>query len=98
MKEEITSEIKSLLVESEGEREREREKERDVEATKTLNRGNVRNNIEEETENKTRNLYTPAKSVRINATQNAWINDAPSTNCNRISPLFPFTGFLRHSD
>ena len=70
LKEEITSEIKNLLVESQKEMLR---------LLKPETRENVRENAEEETENETRSFYTPTKSVRINSTQN---ND---TNISRDS-------------
>ena len=58
LKEEITSEIKNLLVESQKE------------ILKPETRGNIRENTEEEVEEETRNFYTPTKSVRISSTQN----------------------------
>ena len=61
LKEEITSEIKNHLVESQKEI---------LELLKPKRRENVRDNYDEETENETRNFYTPTKSVRINSTQN----------------------------
>ena len=61
MKEEITSEIKNLLIESQREM---------LELLKPKTRENVRDNFDEGTENKTRNFYTPTKSVRIKFTQN----------------------------
>ena len=61
LKEEITSEIRNLLVESQREMLR---------LLKPETRENVRENVEEETENKTRSFYTPTKSVSINSTQN----------------------------
>ena len=75
MKEEITCEIKNLLVESQRE------------MLKLLNcktGENVREIIEEETENETWNFYTPTKSVRINSTQ----NDDPSTSPNTPFQFF----------
>ena len=60
LKEEITSEIKNLLVESQKEMSR---------LLKPETRENVREGAEEETENETRSFYTPTKSVRINSTQ-----------------------------
>ena len=60
-KEEITSEIKNLLVESQREM---------LKLLKPETRENVRENVEEETENETRSFYTPTKSVRFNSTQN----------------------------
>ena len=59
LKEEITSEIKDLLIESQKEM---------LELLKPKTRENIRNNFDEETENETRNFYTPTKSVRINST------------------------------
>ena len=61
LKEEITSEIKNLLVESQKEMLR---------LLKPETRENVRENVEEERENETRSFYTPTKSVRINSTHN----------------------------
>ena len=61
LKEEITSEIKNLLVESQKEM---------LKLLKPETRGNIRENTEEEVEEETRNLYTPTKSVRISSTQN----------------------------
>ena len=61
LKEELTSEIKNLLIESQREM---------LELLKPKSRENVRDNFDEETENETRNFYTPTKSVRINSTQN----------------------------
>ena len=69
LKEENTSEIKSLLVESQREM---------LKLLKPKTGENVRENIEEETENETRNFCTPTKSVRINSTQ----NDDPSVSRN----------------
>ena len=61
LKEEITSEIKNLLVESQKEM---------LKLLKPETRGNIRENTEEEVEEETRNFYTPTKSVRISSTQN----------------------------
>ena len=61
MKEEITSEIKNLLVESQREM---------LKLLKPETRENIRDNTEEEIEEETRNFYFPAKSVRISSTQN----------------------------
>ena len=61
LKEEITSEIKSLFVESQREM---------LKLLKPKTGENVRENIEKVTENETRNFYTPTKSVRTNFTQN----------------------------
>ena len=61
LKEEITSEIKNLLIESQKEM---------LELLKPKTRENIRDNFDEETENETRNFYTPTKSVRINSAQN----------------------------
>ena len=65
LKEEITSEIKILLLESQREMLR---------IFKPETRENVRENVEEETENETRSFYTPTKSVRNNSTQNNDMN------------------------
>ena len=61
LKEEVSSEIKNLLIESQKEM---------LKLLKTETRENARDNINEETENETRSFYTPTKSVRINSTQN----------------------------
>ena len=61
LKEEITSEIRNLLIESQKEM---------LELLKPKTRENAKDNFDEETENETRNFYTPIKSVRINSTQN----------------------------
>ena len=61
LKEEITSEIKNPLIESQKEMS---------ELLRPKTRENARINFDEETENETRNLYTPTKSDRINSTQN----------------------------
>ena len=72
LKEEITSKIKSLLVESQREM---------LKLLYPKTGENVRENIDEETENQTRNFYTPTKYVRINSTQ----NDDPSRSRNSIA-------------
>ena len=84
LKEEITSEIKNLLVESQKEM---------LKLLKPETRENVRESTEEETENQTRSFYTPTKSVRTSSTQN---ND-PCSCRNRmlgcygeVSPTFQF--------
>ena len=61
LKEEITSEIKNLLIESQEEM---------LELLKPKTKENIRDNFDEETENESRSFYTPTKSVRINSTQN----------------------------
>ena len=61
LKEEITSEIKNLLVESQKEM---------LKLLKPETRENVRENTEDETENQTRSFYNPTKSGRIISTQN----------------------------
>ena len=61
LKEEITSEIRNLLVESQKEMLR---------FLKPETRVNTRENAEEVAENETRSFYTPTKSVRNNSTQN----------------------------
>ena len=61
LKEEITSEIKNLLIESHKEM---------LKLLKPETRENVRDNFDEEAENETRSFYTPTKTVRINSTQN----------------------------
>ena len=61
LKEEITSEIKNLLIESQEEV---------LKLLKPNTRENVREIVEEEMEDETRSFYTPTKLVRINSTQN----------------------------
>ena len=61
LKEEITSEIKNLLVESQKEL---------LKLLKPETRSNIRENSEEEVVEETRSFYTPTKSVRISSTQN----------------------------
>ena len=61
LKEEITSEIRSLLVESQKEM---------LKLLRPETRENERENTEEEVEIETRKFYTPTKIVRINSTQN----------------------------
>ena len=61
LKEEITSEIKHFLIESQKEM---------LKLLKPETRENVRENVEEEMENETRSFFTPAKLVRISSTQN----------------------------
>ena len=74
LKEEITSEIKNLLVESQKEM---------LKLLKPETRGNIRGNTEEEVEEETRNFYTPTKSVRISSTQND-----PSISRNRPCQIY----------
>ena len=61
LKEEITSEIKTLLLESQKEI---------LKILRPETRDNVRDHVSEELENETRSFYTPTKTVRINSTQN----------------------------
>ena len=61
LKEESTSEIKYLLIESQKEM---------VKLLKPETRENIRENVEEGMENETRSFHTPTRSVRINSTQN----------------------------
>ena len=61
MKDEIKSEIKTLLAESQREM---------LKLLKPETRGNIRENTEEEVEEETRNFYTPTRSVRISSSQN----------------------------
>ena len=75
LKEEISSELKNLLAESQREF---------LKLLKPKTGENVRENAEEEPENETRSYYTPTKSVRINSTQ----NDDPSTSRNSRSEQF----------
>ena len=61
LKDEITSEIKTLLAESQREM---------LKLLKPETRGNIRENTEEEVEEETRKFYTPTKSVSISSSQN----------------------------
>ena len=67
LKEEITSENKNFLLESQREM---------LKLLRSETGENVRNNTVDETENETRSFLTPTEIVRINSTQN---ND-PDTN------------------
>ena len=61
LKDEITSELRSLLADSQKEI---------LKLLKAKTNTNVREEPDEDTENETRSFYTPTKSVRINSTQN----------------------------
>ena len=61
LKEEITSEIKNLLMESQREM---------LKLLRSETGENVRNSTIYETENETRSFHTPTKTVRINSTSN----------------------------
>ena len=61
LKEEITSEIRTLLLESQKEM---------LKLLRSETKENARDEASEELGNETRNLYTPTKTVRINSTQN----------------------------
>ena len=61
LKEEIASEIKTLLLESQREM---------LKLLRSETGENVRNYTVDETENETRSFHTPTKIVRINSTQN----------------------------
>ena len=61
LKEEITSEIRALLIESQKEM---------LKLLRSETKENARDEASEELGNETRNLYTPTKTVRINSTQN----------------------------
>ena len=61
LKEEITSEIKNLLIESQREV---------MKLLRPETREYIRENVEDGLENETRNFYTPTRSVRISSTQN----------------------------
>ena len=74
LKEEITSEIKTLLLESQKEMLR---------LLRPETRENVKDHVIEEPENESRSFYTPTKIVRINSTQN---ND-PDISRNRMGVL-----------
>ena len=60
-KEEITSEIKTLLLESQKEM---------LKLLRPETRENTKDHASGEPENETRSFYTPTKTVRINSTQN----------------------------
>ena len=70
LKEEITSEIKNLLLESQREM---------LKFLRSETGENVRNNTADETENETRSFHAPTKIVRINSTH----NNEPDTNVGR---------------
>ena len=61
LNEEITSEIKTLLLESQKEM---------LKLLRPETRENMRDHVSEELESETRSFYTPTKTVRINSTQN----------------------------
>ena len=61
LKEEITSEIKSLLMESQREM---------LKLLRSETTENARNSTIDETENETRSFHTPTKTVRINFSSN----------------------------
>ena len=74
LKQEITSEIKNLLVESQKEM---------LKLLKPETKENAKDNSVEEIENESRSFYTPTKSVRINSTQNNDPNICRNTNHKR---------------
>ena len=80
LKEEITSEIKNLLIESRREM---------LKLLKPRTGEKVRENTEEETENEPRSFYTTTKSVRINSTQNNDPNASRNSllNCSRCKSI-----------
>ena len=82
LKEEITSEIKNLLIESQKEM---------LKLLKPETRGIIRENTEEEVEEETRSFYTPTKSVRISSTQN---DPIACRNTNKLN----FSKFILCSD
>ena len=84
LKEEITSEIENLLLESQREM---------LKLLRSETGENVRNNTVDETENETRSFHTPTKLVRINSNQN---ND-PDTNVSRNSSVTIITLRREHS-
>ena len=61
LKEEITSEIRTLLLESQKEM---------LKLLRPETRENIRDHVSEKLESETRCFYTPTKTVRINSTQN----------------------------
>ena len=72
-KDEITSELKNLLVESQKEI---------LKLLKPKTGANVREELEEDTENESRSFYAPTKFVRISSTRN---NDPCSSRNSTIS-------------
>ena len=74
LREEITSEVKALLMQSQKEM---------VKLLNSKTGESVREEDENDLENQTRSFYTPTKSVRINSTHN---ND-PCTSLNRRERL-----------
>ena len=83
LKDEITSEIKTLLAESQREM---------LKLLKPETRGSIRENTEEEVEEETRNFYTPTKSVRISSTQNDSI--ACRNNVFYRKPILPLLSLV----
>ena len=81
LKEEITSEIKNLLAESQREM---------LKLLKPETRENVRINIDDETENETRSFYTPTKTVRITSTQNNDTNSSRNSDSKRAIAILAF--------
>ena len=71
LKEEITSEIRNLLMESQREM---------LKLLKPETRENIRGNTEEETENETRNFNAPRIELRITST----VNDDPNISRHRL--------------
>ena len=69
LKEEITSENKTLLLESQK---------KTLKLLRPETGENTRDHVSEELENETRSFYTPTKTVRINSTQ----NEDPNVICN----------------
>ena len=83
LREEITSEIKTLLIESQKEM---------LKLLKPKTVEDVREKDENDLENEARSFFIPTKSVRINSTHN---ND-PCTSRNNSLPRFLFlTNFIR---
>ena len=78
LKEEITSEIKNLLMESQREM---------LKLLRAETGENVRNSTVDETENETRSFHTPTKTVRINSTSNHDSDTYVNRNNIRLSVL-----------
>ena len=76
LKDEITSELKSFLANSQKEIFR---------LLKAETNTNVREEPDEDTENETRSFYTFTMSVRINSTQNKDPCSSRSTGCSLVS-------------
>ena len=86
LKEEITSEIKTLLLESQKEM---------LKLLRSETRENVRDHVSEELENETRSFYTPTKTVRISSTQNEDHSIIRNSGSGRLRAYFSASGIDR---